>query len=164
MIKETIENIRRRIKEKKAYREMNKEYPISYLCWGVCDMQVNEGELNYSYKHEDCFLVDDLVNPTGVIRLTGDSVQRDKVISITRFRNPIPRSMLFTEGDDILIARDNNHTYKIWIGDPSRFPIVSDVRRLEEIISHANFVNQNTRNRERQKVVDKSQVDSEFCK
>ncbi len=171
MIKKTIENIRRRIKEYKAYKEnkayreeMNKEYPISYLCWGVYDKQVNEGTLQYSYKHEDCFLVNDLVNPTGVIRLTGDSVQRDKVISITRFRNPIPRSMLFTEGDDILIARDNNHTYKIWIGDPNRFPIVSDVRRLEEIISHANFVNQNTRNRERQKVVDKSQVDFEFCK
>lgn len=56
MIKETIENIRRKIKEKKAYREeMDKEYPVRYLFWGVCDKQVNEGELTYSYEHEDCF-------------------------------------------------------------------------------------------------------------
>lgn len=156
MFKETIENIRRRIKEKKAHREMNKEYPVSYLCVGVCDKQVNEGTLKYSYKHTDCFLVNDLVNPTGVIRLTGDSVQRDKVISITRSKNPMTR--------DIFIARDNNHIYKILIVDSNRFSISSDVRRLEEIISHEDFMNQNARNRERQKMVDKSQADSEFCK
>ncbi len=158
MIKETIENIRRKIKEKKAYREeMDKEYPVRYLFWGVCDKQVNEGELTYSYKHEDCFLVNDLVNPKGVIRLTGDSVQRDKVISITRPIKP-------TEDYNILIAMDNNHTYKICIRDYNRLSMGSDVTCLEEIISIANFVNRNKQNRERQKVVDKSQVDSEFCK
>jgi hypothetical protein len=62
------------------------------------------------------------------------------------------------------MASDNNHTYKIRVADANRLRMGSDVTCLEEIISLANFVNRNSQNRARQEVVDKSQVDSEFCK
>ena len=64
MIKVMMENIRSKIK---AFKEQKPQrYPCEHLFWGNCVKKVSENGLSYTYKHNECFLVDDINNPDGL--------------------------------------------------------------------------------------------------
>ena len=50
-----------RAKKVKKVKSVSKDYdyamlPAGYLFWGECEVDVRDGDLEYSYLHRDCFL------------------------------------------------------------------------------------------------------------
>jgi len=162
MIKETIENIRRKIKEKKVYREdMDKVYPVDYLFFGYYDKEVCEEGLSYSYRHVDCFLVNNDHYPTEVICLTGNNRNLNKPIEC--YTRPVP---VYGGAKTIYCFDINGQSYEIDLQYNScRYATTyaknTSVANVQSLVNAKNYSAKET---SKNRVLNEAQVKSEFSK
>ena len=162
MIKETIENIRRKIKEKKVYREdMDKVYPVDYLFFGYYNKEVCEEGLSYSYSHVDCFLVNNDHYPTKVICLTGNNRNLNKPIEC--YTRPVP----VCGGAKTIYCFDiNGQSYEIDLQCNScryatNYAKNTSVANVQSLVNAKNYSAKET---SKNRALNEVQVESEFCK
>ena len=160
MIKETIENIRRRIKEKKAYREdMAKEYPVDNLFFGHYDKKVSEQGLSYSYKHTDCFLVDRNYAPRKVICVTGDNRNLNQPIEC--YSKPIA---VFGGTRTIYCVKIDGKSYEIDLALDDYDVTYAERTCCANIQSTVDAINYRVKKHARKEAENEAQLNSEFSK
>ena len=159
MFKTSIENIKRKIQERKAYhKEMSKEYPASNVFWGTCDKIETKYGVTYNYKHHECFFVDDVSQPNYIIRLTGENAEREnKVLKHETFVVP----MNWGEYKMVKVT-DNKNCYQIILTDAKKFSLFEEPLILETIINKTNNLNRGLQNRARQTAMDEQNAENLF--